>query len=143
MSTYKSKRTKDTPEPEGDAYKGPNKHRFVIQEHQASHLHWDLRLESDSGSLMSFALPKHRLPNKGERLLAEQVEEHPIEYANFEGTIPSGSYGAGKVKIVSKSKTYKPIEWTKSTIKFEIPEGRFTLHRTNGKTWMIMRSKEE
>jgi DNA ligase D-like protein (predicted 3'-phosphoesterase) len=145
---YKAKRQKDTPEPEGKAEVGKNKHHFVIQEHDASHLHWDLRLENDSGSLTSFALPKHHLPDKGERLLAKQTEDHPIEYVSFGSksggeTIPSGSYGAGKVRVVSKSKTYKPIEWTKSTIKFEIPEGRFTLHRTDGKNWMIMRSKEE
>jgi len=80
---YKAKRQKDTPEPEGKAEVGKNKHHFVIQEHDASHLHWDLRLENDSGSLTSFALPKHHLPDKGERLLAKQTEDSPHRIRQF------------------------------------------------------------
>lgn len=144
LKEYKSKRdTNKTPEPEGKVVSGPNKHRYVIQKHQATHLHYDLRLENDQGTLTSFAIPKHKLPGAKERLLAKQTEDHGIDYVKFEGTIPKGEYGGGTVKIVSEGNKYKPIEWTKNTIKFEIPEGAFTLRRMSGKNWLIMRSKEE
>ena len=109
LKTYHSKRDFDsTPEPEGTQSK-TNQHRYVIQRHQATHLHYDLRLENDHGTLTSFAIPKHRLPNKGERLLATQTEDHPVSYVTFSGTIDEG-YGAGEVKIVSKGHVYTPIE---------------------------------
>ena len=97
----------ETPEPFGGAG-AEDARRFVIQRHDARRLHYDLRLERN-GALASWAVPKGLPFNAGERHLAVHVEDHPLEYASFEGVIPAGQYGAGTVEIWD-SGTYELLE---------------------------------
>ncbi len=100
LNKYRQKRDfAKTPEPKGALNaKAGRKTRFVVHEHWASHHHFDLRLEIN-GTLKSWAVPK-QIPDKpGDKFLALRVEDHPLEYINFQGIIPQGEYGAGKVKI--------------------------------------------
>jgi bifunctional non-homologous end joining protein LigD len=97
-----------TPEPFGRGRKARGAPRFVIQRHAARRLHYDFRLERD-GALASWAVPKGVPLRRGERHLAVHVEDHPLEYADFEGTIPAGQYGAGTVEIWDRG-TYELVE---------------------------------
>ncbi len=118
LEKYRQKRDfKKTSEPKGKIAK-KNKDRFVIQEHWASHHHFDFRLEMD-GVLKSWAVPKGLPEKAGIKHLAVQTEDHPVQYINFQGKIPEGQYGAGEVKIFDKGK-YKLIEKTKNKIIFEL-----------------------
>src|SRR6266536_4997215 len=95
LSTYRRKRSfAKTPEPKGADRGGGDGNRFVIQEHHARRLHWDLRLERD-GVLASWALPKGVPPTPKDNRLAVRTEDHPLEYLDFDGEIPKGEYGAG------------------------------------------------
>lgn len=127
--------------------------RFVIHEHHASHLHWDLRLEHD-GVLISWAVPKGVPSTSARDSLAVMTEAHPLDYADFAGTIPSGHYGAGTMTIWDGGR-YEAEKWRDDEVIFTLvgraggPLGRtrFALIRTDGagekSTWLLHRMKTD
>jgi bifunctional non-homologous end joining protein LigD len=123
-----------------DAKKSPLP-TFVIQEHHARALHWDFRLERD-GVLVSWALPKGLPVDPGTNHLAIHVEDHPLDYGSFQGTIPKGEYGAGEVTIWDHG-TYETEKWRDSEIMVVLhgkrASGRYVLFSTGGDKWMIHR----
>jgi bifunctional non-homologous end joining protein LigD len=147
LANYRSKRTKGrTPEPipSARAAKRPRSSApltFVIQEHHATALHWDFRLEHD-GVLASWALPKGLPLTPDENHLAVHVEDHPFEYGKFEGTIPAGEYGGGTVSIWDHG-TYDLEKWRENEVMVVLhgkrATGRFVLFPTHGNNWMIHR----
>src|SRR5689334_17507255 len=109
LEEYRRKRDpKRTREPFSGTRRKSSEPRFVVQRHDARRLHYDFRLERD-GVLASWAVPKGVPLGRGERHLAVHVEDHPLDYADFEGTIPAGQYGAGTVQIWDRG-TYDLLE---------------------------------
>ncbi|MGB8353996.1 MAG: non-homologous end-joining DNA ligase [Chthoniobacteraceae bacterium] len=143
LKEYAKKRDfKKTAEPRAAPGKRSGKrHRFVIQKHDASRLHYDFRLELD-GVLKSWAVPKGMPFAKGEKHLAVHVEDHPVSYIDFEGTIPAGEYGGGTVMVWDKG-TYKPL--SKAPAK-ELDSGKlhFVLdgEKLHGE-WYLVRLRDE
>ena len=126
----------------------PKKKIFVIQKHNASHLHWDFRLEMN-GVLKSWAIPKKPPKTKGTKRLAIQVQDHDLEYANFEGEIKSG-YGKGTVKIWDKG-NYELEEKKKNKIIFKLNgkklNGKYLLLKTDygknkEKSWLFFKTSQ-
>ena len=149
LSEYASKRDfQQTPEPAGGEKKGEKK-IFVVQEHHARALHYDLRLEKD-GVLKSWAVPKGIPETPSQRHLAVETEDHPFEYAKFEGSIPKGQYGAGTVKIWDKGH-YETKFWDENKIELTLNgqrlKGRYVLVRLkkakgNEKSWLLLKGKD-
>jgi len=119
---------------------------YVIQEHHATRLHWDLRFEIDD-TLKSWALPKNPPQEAGEKRLAVSVPDHPIEYALFEGEIPEGNYGAGEVKIWDKGTFELESKNPKKlivNIKGNKLKGRYCLlhFKPKEKNWLFFKIKK-
>ncbi|WP_084469435.1 non-homologous end-joining DNA ligase [Jiangella gansuensis] len=142
LQEYRQKRSFDkTPEPRGGRARDRSGNRFVVQEHHARRLHWDLRLEHD-GALASWALPRGFPESPDENRLAVHTEDHPLEYLTFEGDIPAGEYGAGSMTIWDQG-TYEAEKFRDDKVVFRLDgdrvSGHFALFRTKGDDWMIHR----
>ena len=163
LSEYERKRSfSETPEPKGSKKKAaakkpsakkksggkkakpkakPKAPRFVVQEHHARRLHWDLRLEHD-GALASWALPKGVPQDPKKNHLAVRTEDHPLEYLEFHGRIPEGQYGAGTMGIWD-SGTYEPEKFrddeVTATFSGKRVKGKYALFQTKEDNWMIHR----
>jgi len=117
--------------------------RFVVQKHQATHLHYDFRLEMD-GVLKSWAVPKGPPEEPGIRRLAMQVEDHMLSWIDFAGTIPKGEYGAGTVEVwdkgtyTLKNRTDKLIEFTLHGAKLK---GDYALVNFKENSWLLIKKK--
>src|SRR6266567_6400393 len=156
LSTYRAKRSLDrTPEPGArPATAGPPPSAgglFVVHMHAARRLHWDLRLEMD-GVLRSWAVPKGPSPNRADKRLAVKVEDHPLEYGDFEGVIPTGNYGAGGVIIWDRGEWVPLEDWRtgleKGKLIFELKgyklHGKWTLVKIkkSERDWLLIKERD-
>jgi DNA ligase D-like protein (predicted 3'-phosphoesterase) len=146
LDKYNEKRNfSETPEPKPIKESKTIGNIYLIHEHHASHLHWDLRLEMD-GVLRSWAVPKEPSTDPAVKRLAVMVEDHPLEYAKFEGTIPEGNYGAGTVKIWDRGK-FDILEKTEKGFVVKLNgsklNGTYVLFKFKPpKNWLFFRKKE-
>ena len=151
LTKYRSMRdASKTPEPVPQAKPVTGQgNTFVIQEHHARRLHYDFRLERD-GVLVSWAVPKNLPETTSVNHLAVHTEDHPLEYGTFEGNIPKGEYGAGKV-VIWDSGTYETEKFNDTAEKGEVIvtlhgnriSGRYALIQTNGDQWLAHRMKDQ
>lgn len=126
LKKYNEKRNfKKTPEPKGEMIQSKNKPIFIIQKHAARNLHYDFRLETN-GYLKSWAIPKGPSMDPKVKRLAIPTEDHPLSYANFEGVIPEGQYGAGAV-ILWDQGVYEILKDDPKTLDKHLEEGHLTL----------------
>jgi bifunctional non-homologous end joining protein LigD len=146
LERYRAKRDFDaTPEPPASAGAEQGAQRFVIHEHSATRLHWDLRLERD-GVLASWAIPKGLPEAPKDNRFAAATEDHPLEYLDFEGEIPKGQYGAGTISIWDRG-TYDCLKWEPRKIEVALHgeriDARYALfpieHSEQPKDWMVHR----
>jgi len=148
LTEYQKKRDfNSTEEPKGQVRSNAAP-IFVVQEHHARRLHYDFRLEKD-GVLKSWAVPKGIPESPAEKHLAVQVEDHPIEYANFAGTIPEGEYGAGTVQIWDKG-SFETKNWDENKIEVTLRGKRLTgryvlvrLKKAGENNWLLLKGKED
>ena len=150
LESYRAKRKADrTPEPFGAVL--PGGQRFVVQQHAARRMHYDFRLEWD-GVLKSWAVPKGPSPNPADKRLAVHVEDHPVDYVNFEGLIPPDNYGAGAVIVWDRGRWF-PLNdiaagFDKGKLLFELRghklRGKWTLVKTKrGKNeWLLIKERD-
>jgi bifunctional non-homologous end joining protein LigD len=134
-----------TPEPKGKGASGPAGNSYVVHEHRARHLHYDLRMERD-GVLKSWAVPRGVPESQGVKHLAVATEDHPLEYLTFEGTIPEGEYGAG-TEAIWDTGTYDTLVWDEGKIEVAFHgnrlSGRYVLvrfRRAGEKDWLIFKA---
>jgi bifunctional non-homologous end joining protein LigD len=143
LTEYRRKRDPGrTPEPVPEtAPERGHGDTYVIQQHHARRLHWDLRLERD-GVLVSWAVPRGLPKDPARNHLAVHTEDHPMEYADFSGDIPAGEYGAGRMRIFDRG-TYTTEKWRDDEVIVVLhgdrSAGRYVLFRTRGDDWMIHR----
>jgi len=163
MSEYENKRDfSKTAEPKGGDRQSGDKPVFVIQKHDARNLHYDFRLEI-AGTLKSWSVPKGPSTDPSVRRMAIPTEDHPLEYADFEGTIPEGEYGGGTVMVwdrgffenIKKDKNGQPISLEKSyemgtvevNLKGEKVSGGYALIRMNSGNmkgnWLLIKMDDE
>jgi bifunctional non-homologous end joining protein LigD len=151
LESYRAKRSVErTPEPAGAVGEAAGR-RYVFHKHAASHLHWDLRLELD-GVLKSWAVPRGPSFDQADKRLAVHVEDHPVEYGEFEGIIPEGNYGAGAVIIWDRG-TWEPVEdpaegLRKGKLLFDLHghklKGRWTLVKIkkSERDWLLIKERD-
>src|SRR3954465_15672578 len=158
LAEYNRKRDfSRTAEPKGERRKSGKKLSYLIQKHDASRLHYDFRLEWD-GKLLSWAVPRGRSQNPEHTRLAVHVEDHPIEYGKFEGTIPAGEYGGGTVMLWDRGSWHSDdpdpaAAYAKGrrgfTLEGEKLHGGWHLVRMHGRrsgdkpNWLLMKSKDK
>jgi bifunctional non-homologous end joining protein LigD len=143
LDEYRRRRdARRTPEPVPRARpRRTTGHRFVIQQHHARSLHWDVRLERD-GVLVSFAVPRGLPRDRARNHLARHTEDHPLEYLDFAGEIPAGEYGGGQM-IIHDRGTFETDKWRDDeigvTFHGDRTSGRYVFFQTGGNDWMVRR----